>query len=157
MLPSRSSPCGLTQHRHLRSLAMAVLVPPQVADEHARLELAKRYRFDFRRLWMEHPRYATPRLRLYFHNCHTHTSMDRVRLDGVYISLCHYMRHGQSADPWHSVSFFSRLHSFPIFTTSTYSPSTLSPTIATSGSSRTVVCSCCWPMAKVLPVKSSTA
>jgi len=41
---------------------MAVLVPPQVADEHARLELAKRYRFDFRRLWMEHPRYATPRL-----------------------------------------------------------------------------------------------
>ncbi|KAH7105762.1 hypothetical protein BKA62DRAFT_612615 [Auriculariales sp. MPI-PUGE-AT-0066] len=74
-----------------RSLVMAVLVPPQIQSEHARLELIKHHKFDFRRIWIEHP---------------------RVRLDGVYISLCHYVRHGQSDSPWVSPQYLITYHRY---------------------------------------------
>ncbi|EJD47940.1 hypothetical protein AURDEDRAFT_113215 [Auricularia subglabra TFB-10046 SS5] len=74
-----------------RTLVQLVYVPPQVADQHASLELMKRYKLDFRRMWIECP---------------------RVRLDGVYISVCHYMRNGVSENPWHHPQHLITYHRY---------------------------------------------
>lgn len=44
--------------------------PPQIPDEITADEIVENYSFDYRRMYIEHP---------------------RVRLDGVYIAVCHYM------------------------------------------------------------------
>lgn len=45
-------------------------VPPQISDDLTIEGLAERYTHDYRRLYIEHP---------------------RLRLDGVYIAVCHYV------------------------------------------------------------------
>lgn len=45
-------------------------MPPQITEETTLGSLAKRYLYDYRRFFVEHP---------------------RVRLDGVYIAVCHYV------------------------------------------------------------------
>lgn len=44
--------------------------PPQIADDEGITMLLTNYSFDLRRMYIEHP---------------------RLRLDGVYIAVCHYM------------------------------------------------------------------
>ncbi|KZW00048.1 hypothetical protein EXIGLDRAFT_723197 [Exidia glandulosa HHB12029] len=71
-----------------RSLVQLVHVPPQVPDQ---LELVRRYKYDYRRVWIECP---------------------RVRLDGTYISVCHYVRHGVSDNPWHHPQLLITYHRY---------------------------------------------
>ncbi|KAG5643096.1 hypothetical protein DXG03_001560 [Asterophora parasitica] len=53
-----------------RDLVTGTYIPPQVADVDDMTPVLERCRYDFRRVYIEHP---------------------RVRLDGVYIATCHYV------------------------------------------------------------------
>lgn len=53
-----------------RELVQKTYIPPQVPEDIIISTLAEQYMFDFRRIFIEHP---------------------RLRLDGVYIAVCHYM------------------------------------------------------------------
>ena len=53
-----------------RDLVQRTYVPPQVPDDLSVELLAEQYASDYRRLYIEYP---------------------RVRLDGVYIAVCHYV------------------------------------------------------------------
>lgn len=54
----------------IRELVNTTYRPPQVPDVESMVPVVERYLADYRRVYVEHP---------------------RVRLDGVYISVCHYM------------------------------------------------------------------
>ena len=60
----------LTLFPFVRPLAHRTYVPPQVTDDFMLDDVASSYSFDYRRLYVEHP---------------------RLRLDGVYIAVCHYV------------------------------------------------------------------
>ncbi|KIK61815.1 hypothetical protein GYMLUDRAFT_224945 [Collybiopsis luxurians FD-317 M1] len=75
--------------------------PPQVPilppDGQSFLEyLSEQYLYDFRKLYIEHP---------------------RIRLDGVYIAVCHYIRQGLSENSWvnvnHLITYHRYLRFFP--------------------------------------------
>ncbi|KAF8575209.1 hypothetical protein K439DRAFT_1420045 [Ramaria rubella] len=67
-----------------RRVVKNTIVPQQLSDPTITLpKLTERYRCDYRRLFIEHP---------------------RLRFDGVYISICHYVRNGLSENPWVTVS-----------------------------------------------------
>ncbi|KAF8507979.1 hypothetical protein BU17DRAFT_57049 [Hysterangium stoloniferum] len=67
-----------------RRIVESIMVPCQLADPSMSLEqLSKQYHSDYRRMFIEHP---------------------RVRFDGVYISICHYVRNGLGENPWVTVS-----------------------------------------------------
>lgn len=53
-----------------RQFVNRIYKPPQVDEEEDTGVLVRKYMGDFRRVFIEHP---------------------RVRLDGVYIAVCHYM------------------------------------------------------------------
>ena len=55
---------------YFRELVDATYKPPQIPDKDVLLELYDQYLYDFRRLYIEQP---------------------RVRMDGVYIAVCHYV------------------------------------------------------------------
>lgn len=56
--------------RRIREFVQTTYKPPQISDEEEPEALAETYVGDFRRVFIEHP---------------------RVRLDGVYIAICHYV------------------------------------------------------------------
>ncbi|KAG0709406.1 hypothetical protein DFH29DRAFT_229248 [Suillus ampliporus] len=70
--------------------------PPQIPDDESITDIAELYSSDYRRVYMEHP---------------------RLRLDGVYIAVCHYMRMGSSENAWvnisHLVTYNRYLRFFP--------------------------------------------
>ncbi|KAF5387382.1 hypothetical protein D9757_005728 [Collybiopsis confluens] len=74
--------------------------PPQIPalfDGQSFLEyLSEQYLYDFRKLYIEHP---------------------RIRLDGVYIAVCHYIRAGFSDNAWvnvnHLITYHRYLRFFP--------------------------------------------
>ncbi|KAJ3890709.1 hypothetical protein GG344DRAFT_48962 [Lentinula edodes] len=83
-----------------RKLAKETYKPPQIPvlpDGSSSLEyLSKQYLYDYRRLYIEHP---------------------RIRLDGVYIAVCHYIRPGLSENSWvnvnHLITYHRYLRFFP--------------------------------------------
>nr|GAT45726.1 predicted protein [Mycena chlorophos] len=70
--------------------------PPQIPSFESIVPVVAKYKSDFRRIYMEHP---------------------RLRLDGVYISVCHYVRPGLSENQWvnisHLISYHRYLRFFP--------------------------------------------
>ncbi|KAH9942007.1 hypothetical protein B0H21DRAFT_878056 [Amylocystis lapponica] len=69
----------------------AVYKPPQIADDEDVGMLLRAYMEDHRRLYIEHP---------------------RVRLDGVYIAVCHYIRAGLGESAWMNVSHLITYHRY---------------------------------------------
>ncbi|EIN05959.1 hypothetical protein PUNSTDRAFT_115360 [Punctularia strigosozonata HHB-11173 SS5] len=79
-----------------RNFAKRVYRPPQIPPELTLEGLADNYDSDYRRLYVEHP---------------------RLRLDGVYIAVCHYIRPGLSENVWvnihHLITYHRYLRFFP--------------------------------------------
>ncbi|KAJ3844417.1 hypothetical protein F5878DRAFT_601911 [Lentinula raphanica] len=83
-----------------RKLVQETYKPPQIPllpDGPNFLELlSEQYLYDYRRLYIEHP---------------------RIRLDGVYIAVCHYIRPGLSENSWvnvtHLITYHRYLRFFP--------------------------------------------
>ncbi|KAJ7255522.1 hypothetical protein B0H12DRAFT_1233120 [Mycena haematopus] len=79
-----------------RELVVLSYKPPQVASLESMVSVVTHYQSDFRRVYMEHP---------------------RVRLDGVYIAVCHYVRPGLSENSWvnlsHLITYHRYLRFFP--------------------------------------------
>ncbi|EJD07709.1 uncharacterized protein FOMMEDRAFT_71607 [Fomitiporia mediterranea MF3/22] len=75
-----------------RFLVQRTYFPPQVPPDTTIYTLAEQYKFDYRRLFIEHP---------------------RLRLDGVYIAVCHYVRPGVNSDNvWVNVSHLITYHRY---------------------------------------------
>ncbi|KAL5513306.1 hypothetical protein ACEPAH_3704 [Sanghuangporus vaninii] len=75
-----------------RDLVQKTYMPPQIPHDSTIEELADRYTFDYRRFYIEHP---------------------RLRLDGVYIAVCHYVRPGLNSDNvWVNVSHLITYHRY---------------------------------------------
>ncbi|KAI5895425.1 uncharacterized protein SCHCODRAFT_02573005 [Schizophyllum commune H4-8] len=66
-----------------RALVVSTYQPPQVPSMEALTSVVASFQSDYRRLYIEHP---------------------RVRLDGVYIAVCHYVRQGLSENHWVNIS-----------------------------------------------------
>ncbi|KAF9047021.1 hypothetical protein BDZ89DRAFT_1108514 [Hymenopellis radicata] len=79
-----------------RELVHATYKPPQLADQTELDSAIARCLYDFRRVYIEQP---------------------RVRMDGVYISVCHYVRAGLSDNSWvninHLITYHRYLRFFP--------------------------------------------
>ncbi|KZT09989.1 uncharacterized protein LAESUDRAFT_711829 [Laetiporus sulphureus 93-53] len=73
------------------SLDISIWRPPQISDEEDLTVLVLQYSSDYRRLFIEHP---------------------RVRWDGVYIAVCHYIRAGASENAWVNVSHLITYHRY---------------------------------------------
>ncbi|KII87322.1 hypothetical protein PLICRDRAFT_177086 [Plicaturopsis crispa FD-325 SS-3] len=69
----------------------AVYKPPQVPDEETAAAVINRHSLDYRRVYIEQP---------------------RVRYDGVYIAVCHYLRQGMSENAWVNISHFITYHRY---------------------------------------------
>jgi F-box protein 9 len=80
----------------LRDFVVLGYKPPQIPYPETILDLVKTYGVDFRRLYIETP---------------------RVRLDGVYIAVCRYLRSGRSDNAWvnviHEIIYHRYLRFFP--------------------------------------------
>ncbi|ESK96528.1 hypothetical protein Moror_7036 [Moniliophthora roreri MCA 2997] len=74
-----------------RELVDATYKPPQIQDENVLKALYDQYLYDYRRLYIEHP---------------------RVRMDGVYIAVCHYVRPGLSENQWVNLSHLITYHRY---------------------------------------------
>ncbi|KIK08825.1 hypothetical protein K443DRAFT_671883 [Laccaria amethystina LaAM-08-1] len=74
-----------------REFIRAVYKPPQVPDVDVMIPVIDRHLSDFRRVYIEHP---------------------RVRLDGVYIAICHYVRPGLSENHWVNISHLITYHRY---------------------------------------------
>ncbi|KAF8216582.1 hypothetical protein K438DRAFT_1703586 [Mycena galopus ATCC 62051] len=74
-----------------RELVVLSYKPPQVASLESIVTVVAQYQSDFRRVYMEHP---------------------RVRLDGAYISACHYVRPGLSENSWVNISHLITYHRY---------------------------------------------
>jgi F-box protein 9 len=79
-----------------RDFVQLAYKPPQIADEESIANVIELYNSDYRRAYIEHP---------------------RLRLDGVYIAVCHYMRMGSSENAWvnvtHLITYHRYLRFFP--------------------------------------------
>ncbi|KAJ7782058.1 hypothetical protein DFH07DRAFT_792437 [Mycena maculata] len=74
-----------------RELVVLSYKPPQVASLESMVPVVTQYQSDFRRVYVEHP---------------------RVRLDGVYIAVCHYVRPGLSESHWVNISHLITYHRY---------------------------------------------
>lgn len=74
-----------------REHVAATYQPPQVPSLEALQAVISSFLRDYRRLYIEHP---------------------RVRLDGVYIAVCHYVRQGLSENHWVNISHLITYHRF---------------------------------------------
>ncbi|KAG6833000.1 hypothetical protein H0H87_012586 [Tephrocybe sp. NHM501043] len=74
-----------------RELVGATYNPPQVADVTELTAVLERCLYDYRRVYIEHP---------------------RVRIDGVYIATCHYIRPGLSENPWSNMNHLITYHRY---------------------------------------------
>jgi len=79
-----------------RYLTRRIYVAPQIPENLSYEEMALQYIPDYRRLYIERP---------------------RLRLDGVYIAVCHYIRPGLSENAWvqtsHLITYHRYLRFFP--------------------------------------------
>ncbi|KAF7356532.1 hypothetical protein MVEN_00986800 [Mycena venus] len=79
-----------------RELVVLSYKPPQVPSLESMVSVVTQYQSDFRRVYIEHP---------------------RIRLDGVYIAVCHYVRPGLSENSWvnlsHLITYHRYLRFFP--------------------------------------------
>ncbi|KAK2463536.1 hypothetical protein APHAL10511_004287 [Amanita phalloides] len=66
-----------------RELVVATYKPPQISQTDLLTNLMERYKYNYRHLYIEQP---------------------RIRLDGVYIAICHYVRAGLSENHWVNIS-----------------------------------------------------
>ncbi|KAG2128581.1 hypothetical protein DEU56DRAFT_819076 [Suillus clintonianus] len=90
--------------------------PPQIADDESITNIVESYNSDYRKVYIEHP---------------------RLRLDGVYIAVCHYMRMGSSENAWvnvtHLITYHRYLRFFPngqvlsLLTNEEWQPQTVIP------------------------------
>ncbi|CCM01804.1 uncharacterized protein FIBRA_03871 [Fibroporia radiculosa] len=74
-----------------KNFVRAIYKPPQIPDDEDMDALLHHYTADFRRLYIEQP---------------------RVRFDGVYIAVCHYIRPGLSETAWMNVSHLVTYHRY---------------------------------------------
>lgn len=75
-----------------RAHVQAIYKPPQIPEDEDELEmLIGDYLKDHRRLYIEHP---------------------RIRLDGVYIAMCHYIRKGLSENAWVQINHLITYHRY---------------------------------------------
>ncbi|KAN0130948.1 hypothetical protein V8E53_011326 [Lactarius tabidus] len=74
-----------------RSFVETVYKPPQISPNEILDDIVENYSSDYRRVYIEQP---------------------RVRLDGVYIAVCHYIRHGQSENAWVNISHLITYHRY---------------------------------------------
>ncbi|KAJ7116071.1 hypothetical protein C8R44DRAFT_675645 [Mycena epipterygia] len=74
-----------------RELVILSYKPPQVPSLESMVPVVAQYHSDFRRVYVEYP---------------------RVRLDGVYIAVCHYVRPGLSENSWVNISHLITYHRY---------------------------------------------
>ncbi|KAJ7504312.1 hypothetical protein B0H11DRAFT_511098 [Mycena galericulata] len=74
-----------------RELVVLSYKPPQVPSLESMVPVVTQYHSDFRRVYVEHP---------------------RVRLDGVYIAVCYYVRPGLSENHWVNISHLITYHRY---------------------------------------------
>jgi len=74
-----------------REFVVLCYKPPQVANLESMVPVITQYHSDFRRVYVEYP---------------------RVRLDGVYIAVCHYVRPGLSENSWVNISHLITYHRY---------------------------------------------
>ncbi|KAF8269809.1 hypothetical protein EI94DRAFT_1724377 [Lactarius quietus] len=74
-----------------RSFVETVYKPPQISPDDILDDIVDNYSSDYRRVYIEQP---------------------RVRLDGVYIAVCHYIRHGLSENAWVNISHLITYHRY---------------------------------------------
>ncbi|KAG8935983.1 hypothetical protein FRC02_005179 [Tulasnella sp. 418] len=74
-----------------KELVQSTYVPPQIDESVQPLLLYKHYGSDFRQMYINHP---------------------RLRLDGVYIAVCHYVRGGFSENAWVAISHLITYHRY---------------------------------------------
>ncbi|KIJ65561.1 hypothetical protein HYDPIDRAFT_88327 [Hydnomerulius pinastri MD-312] len=65
--------------------------PPQISEAETAETIAERYNTNYRQTYIEHP---------------------RLRLDGVYIAVCHYVRRGLSENAWVNISHLITYHRY---------------------------------------------
>ncbi|KZP01447.1 hypothetical protein CALVIDRAFT_559264 [Calocera viscosa TUFC12733] len=79
-----------------RVICERTYVPPQVTPDVSTARIASLYGYNYRHTFIHHP---------------------RVRLDGCYIAVCHYIRPGQSENAWvairHLITYHRLLRLFP--------------------------------------------
>ncbi|EJF64105.1 hypothetical protein DICSQDRAFT_178617 [Dichomitus squalens LYAD-421 SS1] len=79
-----------------RPRVQTIYRPPQIPDEEELEALVVKYMTDYRRIYIEHP---------------------RVRYDGVYIAVCHYIRNGVGENVWvnysHLITYYRYLRFYP--------------------------------------------
>ncbi|KAI0289454.1 hypothetical protein BC826DRAFT_1092769 [Russula brevipes] len=77
-----------------RSFVESTYRPPQISPDEVLDDIVEKHSSDYRRVYIERP---------------------RVRLDGVYIAVCHYIRPGMSENAWVNVGTFIHTSSFRRF------------------------------------------
>ncbi|KAN0121263.1 hypothetical protein V8E52_003851 [Russula decolorans] len=74
-----------------RSFVETIYKPPQISPDETLDDILDKYSSNYRRVYIEQP---------------------RVRLDGVYIAVCHYIRHGLSENAWVNISHLITYHRY---------------------------------------------
>ncbi|KAI9451680.1 hypothetical protein BJY52DRAFT_91289 [Lactarius psammicola] len=74
-----------------RTFVETIYKPPQISPNEILDDIVDNYSSDYRRVYIERP---------------------RVRLDGVYIAVCHYIRHGLSENAWVNISHLITYHRY---------------------------------------------
>ncbi|KAF8479810.1 hypothetical protein DFH94DRAFT_631706 [Russula ochroleuca] len=74
-----------------RSFVETIYRPPQISPNETLDDILDKHSSDYRRVYVERP---------------------RVRLDGVYIAVCHYIRHGLSENAWVNISHLITYHRY---------------------------------------------
>ncbi|KAH9479358.1 F-box protein pof7 [Psilocybe cubensis] len=74
-----------------RKLVQRTYLPPQIPDYDVIVPVIEKFSWDFRRVYIEQP---------------------RLRLDGVYIATCHYVRPGLSENSWVNTSHLITYHRY---------------------------------------------
>ncbi|KAG8908636.1 hypothetical protein FRB99_004924 [Tulasnella sp. 403] len=74
-----------------RQLVELTYTLPQISEDTTSLQIAKVYHFDYRNMFIHHP---------------------RIRTDGVYIAVCHYVRRGYSENRWVDVHHLVTYHRY---------------------------------------------
>jgi len=74
-----------------RNLVLSTYIPPQIPETLSFSDVLGQYAEDYRRTYIEHP---------------------RIRFDGVYIAVCHYVRPGQSESGWANVTHLITYHRY---------------------------------------------
>lgn len=74
-----------------RPFVETIYRPPQISPDEKLDDILDKYSSNYRRVYIEQP---------------------RVRLDGVYIAVCHYIRHGLSENAWVNISHLITYHRY---------------------------------------------